>query len=147
MGEYYRAVNLDKKEYICGSSIGLCILKLSSIVEPPFASLLVWLLAERTYPDDSKWLGSWAKNRIVLAGDEGSAREIYDATKYDFEFTDITIPVFEAYINYNYFSRIEYWELGMIDDTGNLILNDNLRQQLREQRKDMEVPKSLLSFD
>lgn len=140
MGEYYRAVNLNKNEYIDASSLGLSV-KLSGILEPPFSSMLIWLLAEgKSKSKKFKCLGAWAGNRIVLAGDEGSAATIWELTHDAAQFTDISVSVFEEYVNEDIFRRIKYWEMGFIDDTGALISDEALRVVLRQQRGEAEPP-------
>lgn len=140
MGEYYRTVNLDKHQYISGTSLGLSV-KLSGVLESPLSSLLVWLLAEgKNGASKSRWLGAWARDRIVVAGDEGAAAEIWEATHNGSQFTDITIPAFEEYVSDDIFKRIEYWQLGFIDSTGTVVPDSHLREELHKQRENMEPP-------
>lgn len=77
MGEYFRIVNLDKKEYLHPHYFGTGI-KLFEIAANECGSLtgLSILLSSQDNGDKDKIYGRWAGDRIIIAGDYSS--EIYE---------------------------------------------------------------------
>ena len=73
MGQYFITVNLDKKQYLDPHKFGSG-LKLGefSSAKQGLPSALCLLLA--TDSSESPWLGSWAGDRIVVAGDYGTPK-------------------------------------------------------------------------
>ncbi len=74
MGQYWKPVNLDKKEFINAHVLGGG-LKLLEHAEGPVAAALVLLLAPRPgrgggdFTSKHPLLGHWAGDRIIFAGD------------------------------------------------------------------------------
>lgn len=115
MGQYWKPVNLDKREFIDPHKLG-CGLKLwEQIANKGIGQALVVLLAvmpEKRGGGDlqnNPFIGRWAGDRVVFVGDysvdDDMTRSpipfgsVYDKTLYDDngepEFTDITADVIE----------------------------------------------------
>lgn len=121
MGEYFIVANLDKRQHLDPNTLGMSS-KLDGVIGGPLADILIWLLADAAPPLFGRpgWRGSWAGDRIVVAGDEGSAAGAYaEAISRS---RDITIEAFEASANSS-FILMKYGEAGVLDDDGKFILD------------------------
>lgn len=115
MGQYWKPVNLDKREFINPHKLG-CGLKLwEQIANPEVGRALVVLLAVMPEPrgggdlKSNPFIGRWAGDRVVLVGDYSRDEdmpdspipfgEVYAMTCEDAggnaSFTDITDDVIE----------------------------------------------------
>jgi hypothetical protein len=137
MGEYYVIADLDRSEYISGHSIGVSG-KLDGILGEPVSGMLVWLLAKTAYIDKPPFQGRWSEDRIIVAGDEGDAAELFERCRQSF--MDITIPVFEEYLGDNPFRQMEYWERGLILDDGRFVPDAAEWPKLAAQRRGKGFP-------
>jgi hypothetical protein len=117
MGEYFVIVNLTKCEYIDPGSIGGGTIKWSGLLDGAngVTNIMAMLMVEggvqykwngpinkwggRSKGDKSQWIGRWARNKVVMAGDEGSARKIWEVCQKVERngWTDITLPAVQAY--------------------------------------------------
>ena len=86
MGQYFKIVNIDKKEVVNPWDIG-GVAKFWEWMHNPQARVLVWLLRKSDeggggdidQPERYTTLGRWAGDRIVLIGDYDSSR-LWDKT-------------------------------------------------------------------
>jgi hypothetical protein len=77
LGEYYIVANPDKRQYLNSNSLGVSV-KLPGVMAGPLPQILVWLLAEGAPITEGLGIaGTWAGDRIVVAGDEGPTSEVY----------------------------------------------------------------------
>jgi len=84
MGQYFKIVNLDKKEWLHPHQLGDG-LKFGEFTEGPTMLALAFLLSRGV---DGKGSGTWAGDRIVVCGDYGKGplgRALYDASKDESE--------------------------------------------------------------
>lgn len=99
MGQYFRAVNLDKKEYICPWEIGGAA-KLWEWCANRQAGIFPFLLRKSNeggggdIKKDYKTAGRWAGSRIVLIGDYDESR-LWD--KLEEEYKDISRELVKDY--------------------------------------------------
>ncbi|MFA5858423.1 MAG: hypothetical protein WC955_05100 [Elusimicrobiota bacterium] len=105
MGQYFKLVNLDKKEQVITWNLklketdffGAKFLEIYGS-DGGFKDCLVWLLRKSDEggggdvdSDKYKWLGRWAGDRIVLIGDYDSSDLYSDSEK----FADISKEVWQ----------------------------------------------------
>ena len=128
MGEYYAAANLDKKEYIDNNSLNLSD-KMTGILNMPFSSLLVWLLmvGQDLYSlkggrFETRYRGSWAKNMIICAGDEGPESQLKEKIYQDDKYIDITKEAMEELLESGLLTS-DLWEKGLIDENNQFIMD------------------------
>ena len=109
MGQYYLIVNLDKKEFIYPHKFGngLKLLEFGASGEGTMTGLAI-LLADGNnrgggdLRSDNQVIGSWAGDRIVIAGDYADKKRFIDDEttnlhEYAYEyFTDISEDVITA---------------------------------------------------
>ena len=119
MGEYYIVANPDKRQYLNSNSLGMSV-KLLGVMASPLPRILVWLLADGA-PISGGWGmgGTWAGDRIVVAGDEGTSAGVFERAHA--EFRDITVEAFEDLAAHCSYSFIKYCEQGLLDDDGRFI--------------------------
>jgi len=96
MGQYFMAVNLDKKEYVCPWCLG-GVAKFWEWCVNPQAGVLPYLLRKSNEsgggdidPDEVKHAGRWAGDRIVLVGDYDGSK-LYDRARKGYK--NISIEV------------------------------------------------------
>ena len=99
MGQYFKAVNLEKKEYVCPWAIG-GVAKLWEWCVNSQAGIFPFLLRQSSeggggdIKKEYKTAGRWAGNRVVLIGD-------YDQTKLwdklEKEYSDISQELVREY--------------------------------------------------
>jgi hypothetical protein len=89
MGQYFKAINLDKREYVCPWCVGE-VAKLWEWAANPHGALFTLLLRKSTeggggdfhgltYEENgSAIVGRWAGDRVVLCGDYDDSR-LWDA--------------------------------------------------------------------
>lgn len=99
MGQYFRAVNLDRKEYVCPWKIGGGA-KLWEWCVNVQAGIFPFLLRKSNeggggdISEDYETAGRWAGERIVLIGDYDESR-LWDNLKNEYE--DISQQLVEDY--------------------------------------------------
>ena len=133
MGEYFRIVNLDKRQFFEGHSLNMSG-KFSSLQERPLSSMLVWVLSKTTHLGKLCFRGTWDGDRVVIAGDEGEHRDVYEQSE---SYQDISVPLIEEWIDLNPSRAFEYWERGLVDDEGQFVMNSDV---LARRRKDARFP-------
>jgi hypothetical protein len=127
LGEYYAIVNTDKEEYIDGGTLGMSV-KLDGLIGSPLPEILVWLLADgRPVSGQSPMQGSWAGDRIVVAGDEGRSAPIWERAQAGFR--DITVQAFEALAEACPYICFKYEEEGLLDQEGKFVRDWAVRQK------------------
>lgn len=117
MGEYSIVANLDKKQFLCGTALDRSS-KLHGVMEPPISRLLVWLLAVGADPRPAEGDLSWAGDRIIAAGDEGPARDVWEAAKEGDGWRDVTVACLEAMVAADPWLLEECQEMGLVDSEG-----------------------------
>jgi len=106
MGQYFRAVNLDKKEYVCPWRIG-GVAKLWEWCVNKWAGIFPFLLRKSSEGGGGdiqkgyKTAGRWAGDRITLIGDYDESR-LWDKLEKDYK--DISKQLVK---DYNDFIEIE----------------------------------------
>jgi hypothetical protein len=117
MGEYHIVANPDKRQYLSSNSLGGMSVKLPGVMASPLPQILVWLLADGA-PISGGWGvgGTWAGDRIVVAGDEGLSASVFERAHA--EFRDITVEAFEDLAANCSYIEIKYCEEGLLDDNG-----------------------------
>ena len=99
MGQYFKAVNLDKKEYVCLGKIG-GVAKLWEWCVNTQAGIFPFLLRKSSeggggdVNKDYETAGRWAGERVVLIGDYDESR-LWDNLKNEYE--DISQQLVEDY--------------------------------------------------
>jgi hypothetical protein len=103
MSEYQYVVNFDKNEYLCGLDImeegkGYAPgIKLSSIFYPNvFPALVAFMISDTGAYGKQRWAG----HRIIVAGEYGEHRDIYEAINRPLlisHFSNITKEAIEAW--------------------------------------------------
>lgn len=136
MGEYFRIVNIDKREFFAGHSLNMSG-KFGSLQDQPLSSMLVWVLSKTTHLGSSRFRGSWDGYRIVIAGDEGEHRDLYEQGD---EYQDISLPLIEEWLDLNPSRAIDYWERGMVDDDGRFVLESRVREEHASRRTEARFP-------
>ncbi|MHC5543243.1 hypothetical protein ACYOEI_33900 [Singulisphaera rosea] len=127
MGEYFMIVNPDKGQYLDSNALGTSV-KLDGLIASPLPKILVWLLADGApLTGGTPMRGSWAGDRLIVAGDEGPSEPVY--RRAHAEYRDITIEAFEALAAGSSIVFLEYEEQGMLDDEGELIPDWALRMK------------------
>jgi len=112
MGQYFRAVNLTKKEYVCPWEIG-GIAKLWEWCVNNQAGIFPFLLRKSSdggggdIQKEYETAGRWAGDRIVLIGDY-DASKLWDKLECD-GWTDISEQLVK---DYNDFIEVEQCKLG-----------------------------------
>lgn len=125
MGEYYRVVNLDKRQCFSGRTLGLCQ-KFHSLQSEPMSSLVVWVLAKTAHLRKPPLLGSWAGDAVMIVGDEGDAAQLYEESE---TFDDISVALIEEWIDFEPIRVAKYWERGLVNEDGRFVLDDEVRKQ------------------
>jgi len=101
MGQYYIVVNLDKEQYLYPHEFGdgLKLLEFGASAEGTMMGLAI-LLADGNnrgggdlHSDDSI-IGSWAGDRIVIAGDYADGRKFIPPYVQDHELAELATKVF-----------------------------------------------------
>jgi hypothetical protein len=119
VGVYYVIANLDEREYKTGTSLGVST-KFEDLLGGPLPELLSWLLVSGApYRDKPVLRGSWASDRVIVAGDEGPSEAIWEQAKR--EFRDITEVTLETMAKDCSFFLLKYSEQGLVDDDGKLV--------------------------
>jgi hypothetical protein len=117
MGQYYMIANLDKKQYIHPHKFGSG-LKLMEFAYPLFPSMvlsaLAVLLAEGNNRgggdlcSDNPIIGSWSRDRIVVAGDYADNEPNQDKNIYikihDENWEDISVKILVALLDDSFFA-------------------------------------------
>lgn len=99
MGQYYRLVNIDRKEYIDPWEIG-GIAKLWEWCVNPQCGVIPFLLRKSTETGggdirkEYEFAGKWAGDRIVLVGDYDESR-LFDIVEK--EYTNISLKIVSEY--------------------------------------------------
>jgi len=90
MGQYFMAVNLDKKEYVCPWCLG-GVAKFWEWCVNPQAGIFPYLLRKSNEsgggdidPDRVKYAGRWAGDRVVLIGDYDSSG-LYEKVRTEYK--------------------------------------------------------------
>jgi hypothetical protein len=127
MGEYYIVANPDKRQYLNSNSLGGMSVKLSGVMASPLPQILVWLLAESA-PISGGWGmgGTWAGDRIVVAGDEGPSAGVFEQAHADFR--DITVEALEDLAAHCSYIDTMYYEGGLLNDDGRFIPGSSPRR-------------------
>jgi hypothetical protein len=73
--------------------------------------------------------GTWAGDRIVVAGNEGPSAGVFERAHA--EFRDITVEAFEDLAAHCSFYCMKYCEEGMLDDDGRIIPGGPVRDGSR----------------
>jgi hypothetical protein len=130
LGEYYIVANPDKRQFLNSNSLGMSV-KLPGMMAGPLPQILVWLLAEGA-PISGGWglAGTWAGDRIVVAGDEGPSAKVYQ--RANAEFRDITIEAFEDLADHCSYIYMKYNEEGWLDDNGRFTPGGSFRHGPQE---------------
>jgi hypothetical protein len=129
MGEYFLIANPDKRQYLDSNSLGMSV-KLDGVIGGPLPGILVWLLADGSpVSGGSVMRGSWAGDRIIVAGDEGPSASVYQRAQA--EFRNITIEAFEALAAGCSLVNLQYSESGLLDDDGRFIADWSITAEAR----------------
>ena len=136
MGEYFRVVNLDKRQYFAGHSLELSG-KFSGLQAEPLSPMLVWVVTRTTHLDSPRFRGSWDGDRIIIAGDEGRHRDVYEQSD---AYHNISVPLIEEWIDGDVFRAMDYWERGLVDDDGRFVMDSRAREEQAARRKGTEYP-------
>ena len=136
MGESFRIVNLDKRQYFAGRELYVDT-RFSDLQAEPLSGMLVWVLTKVARADEPAFRGSWDGDRVVIAGDESEHRDVYELAD---EFRDISVPLLEEWIDGDVFRAMEYWERGMVDDDGRYVPDGQAREEQAARRKDADYP-------
>jgi hypothetical protein len=110
MGQYFKAVNLDKKEYVCPWAIG-GMAKLWEWCVNPQAGIFPFLLRKSNeggggdIDKDYQTAGSWAGDKVALVGDYDESK-LWD--RLETEYTDISQ---QLVADYNDFIRVDDMKL------------------------------------
>ena len=136
MGEYFRIVNLDKRQFFEGHSLNLSG-KFSNLQREPLSGILVWVLTKTTHSDKPRFRGSWDGDRIVIAGDESEHRDVYEQCD---GYRDISVPLIEDWIDADVFRATDYWLRGRVDDDARFVMDSDVRDEQGRRRKDAEYP-------
>lgn len=104
MGQYFKAVNTDKQEYICPWCIGGGA-KLWEWAVNPQGSIFVWLLQKNpAQHDGQKLAGRWAGDAVSLVGDYDESNLYERARRY----RNISGPLVEEW---NQFTGLDAYRL------------------------------------
>lgn len=125
MGQYFEIVNIDKEEYITPHAFGdgMKLLEFGSSSDGTMTALAI-LLRESTeggggdINSDNPIVGSWAGDRIVIAGDYSAWKwEPYENNLYDEcrGFTNISDHIIEAMCD-NHWLKEGLKERGVLPD-------------------------------
>ena len=137
MGEYFRIVNLDRRQYFSGHSLNLSG-KFSGLQGEPLGSLVVWVLTKTSHLDAPRFRGAWANDRVVIAGDEGINEAIYRAAD---GYEDVSVPLLEEWIDADVFRAMDYWERGLVDDDGRYSYSREVdRERIAAEREGTQFP-------
>ena len=136
VGEYFRIVNLDKRQFFEGHSLNLSG-KFSNLHREPLSSMLVWVLTKTTHSDRPQFRGTWDGDRIVIAGDEGEHRDVFEQSD---DYQDISVPLIEEWLDLDPSRGIDYWQRGLVDDDGRFVLDSQVREEQAAQRKEARYP-------
>ena len=137
MGEYFRVVNLDRKQYFSGHSLNLSG-KFSGLQDRRLSSLLVWVLTKTSHLDRPTFRGAWADDRVIVAGDEGVNETVYREAD---AFEDVSIASMEEWIDWNVFRAMQYWSEGFVDDDGRYTYSsEEQRRQVASEHERREYP-------
>lgn len=104
MGQYFLIANLDKKEYIkphdCGSGAKLWEITVN------IGGILVYLTRKSDdygggdiEPDECKYAGRWAGDRIITIGDYDSS-DLYHKILQSGEWNNISKEVYPEYVKF-----------------------------------------------
>ena len=99
MGQYFKAVNLDKKEYVCPWAIG-GLAKLFEWCANRQAGIFPFLLRKSNeggggdIQEDYKTAGRWAGDKVALVGDYDKSK-LWD--RLETEFNDISQQLVQDY--------------------------------------------------
>jgi uncharacterized protein (DUF433 family) len=119
MGESFAAVNPDKGQYLDSNSLGMAT-KLDGLLATPLPAILTWLMADGApISGGSAMRGSWAGDRIVVAGDEGSSASLWEKAHRDYR--DITVGAFEALASECSSIALTYQDAGVLDDDNRFV--------------------------
>ena len=120
MGEYYIVANADKRQYLNSNSLGGMSVKLPGVMASPIPQILVWLLTDSAPISGGSGIrGTWAGDRIVVAGDEGPSASVWERAQG--EYRDITVEAFEDLAAHCSYIDVKYSEEGLLDDDGRFI--------------------------
>jgi hypothetical protein len=120
VGEYYIIANPDKRQYLDSNSLGGMSVKLPGVMASPLPQILVWLLADSAPISGGCGMGgTWAGDRIVVAGDEGPSADVWERAHA--EYRDITVETFEDLAAHCSYIDIKYSEEGLLDDDSRFI--------------------------
>ena len=119
MGQYFVAVNLDRREFVHPWQVGSGA-KLWEICANPMAGALAYLLRQSSQtgggdiadPESAEHAGRWAGDRVILVGDYDDSGFYQRACE---EFSDISIPLAEEY---NRFIDLDELKLRVHDGGG-----------------------------
>ena len=136
VGEYFRIVNLDTRQFFSGHSLGMSG-KFTSLQDQPLSGMLVWVLTKTSHLDKPRFRGSWDGDRIVIAGDESEHQDVYEQSE---GFEDISVPLIEDWIDADVFRAMDYWQRGLVDDDGRFVLDSQVREEQAAQRKEARYP-------
>ena len=95
MGQYYLVVNLDKEQYIHPREFGdgLKLMEFGASANGTMTGLAL-LLADGSTNSDDSLIGSWAGDRIVIAGDYADGGRFIPAHVQDHELQELADEVF-----------------------------------------------------
>ena len=143
MGQYYKIVNIKKKQYITPHTFGdgSKLMEFSMSANGVLAGLAI-LLADGNgrgsgdLHSENDMVGSWAGDNIVVAGDYADAGKFVkepDQTLYELagsEGEDISIKVLDALCDDRYF--FEEFRKGGAGWTSNSEVDDLIKRKLKE---------------
>ncbi len=111
MGQYYKFVNLTKKEVVNPWDLG-GVAKLIEWCANPQAGVIPYLLwqsdgaggGDHPNPEKMKYLGRWAGDKIVLIGDYDSSDLYHKASK---QYLDISKDLLEEFNDFHNIGKPE----------------------------------------
>lgn len=137
MSESFFIADLDRREFLDPSPLGGY--NFGDALGEPISGMLVWLVARTGDPRALPFRGRWAGDRILVAGEEGAARDVWEACRF-LTYRDLTVPVFEEYAGADPFRKEHFWRAGFLTDAGRFVAEWEEMRRLARMRKRKGAP-------